>query len=143
MVKGPNENTLSNTVVYTFAFSVDHTVAATRDKGEWTVIVRIDFATPRSEGDGHGGTPHAQISSCLGQQVTKDNGDTYTNTQNFKTNEDTFLLNDQDIIGAINTGSFTFRVLNWLSDRLLTKEPFKFVNLPNELHFRGSSRAGT
>ena len=137
-----NGKTLSNTVTYKFTFEVDHSAASPRDRGEWRVVVRIDFATPRKDPDGHGGTPHAQISTCLGQVVKDAKGKDYTNTQNFKAKEDTHLLTDHDIMNAINTGTLSLSVLNWLADRLLTKQPFQSVNLPGDLHFRGHERAG-
>lgn len=135
--------TLSNTVTYTFTFKVDHLTALPRDKGAWTVVVHIDFASPRDEPDGHGGLPHAQFDSCLGQEVTKVNGDKYINTQNFKDEKDTHLLSDKEIVDVITSGTFPSTLLNWLAERLLTKEPFHTVNLPSELHFRGSNRAGS
>lgn len=141
--RGPNGQTLSNTVKYTFTFDVKHDAALPRDKGEWTAVVRVDFASPRAEPDGHGGTPHAQISSCLGPLVTKDDGTTYRNTQNFKDKADTLVLDDADILKAVDTGRFTPKMLDWLADRLLTKAPFQFVNLPGELQFRKSERDGS
>lgn len=141
--RSSNDQTLSNTVEYTFTFDADHSATLPRDKGEWTVVVRVDFASPRASPDGHGGTPHAQISSCLGQLVTKDDGTTYRNTQNFKETADTLVLNDEDIVRVVDTGRFTHTMLDWLADRLLTKAPFQLVNLPGELQFRGSSRAGS
>lgn len=140
--RGPNGQTLSNTVKYTFKFDANHSTRD-QDKGQWTVIVRVDFASPRSDPDGHGGTPHAQISSCLGQLVKKDDKPPYTNTQNFKDAADTRVLSDEEAVGVIDTGALTPTILTWLAERLLDKAPFANEDLPDGLHFGGVSRKGS